>query len=294
MSAKYSQARYLLASLIKVLSFQPKSCPACWSGATLRVKTKYLVTSLHLCTNCRLMFRYPKDDGAENRAFYQWAYRENHVTALPNELELARLLERNFSDTDNDFTSYLKVLQALAGKAGLKVLDFGCSWGYGTHQLRQAGYDAVGFEISEPRAQYGQKNLGLTIVSDPTEAATIFMRAFDIILASHILEHLPNLHGVFEWLEGLMKPGALFIAFCPNGNLERAKQGTKIHRLWGKKHPLLLDAAFLEKKFTQLGWTSRFASSPYDLAKIRRWPEDDLDSSSPLLGDELLAVAWKP
>ena len=240
------------------------------------------------------MFRYPKDNTAENHSFYQWTYQENHVTALPDEKELALLLRSNFTGTDKDFTPYLRVLQTLAKKSGLKVLDFGCSWGYGTHQLRQAGYDAVGFEISRPRAQYGRSNLGLTIVRDLTEAATVFVRAFDLILASHVLEHLPALNGVFEWLEGLMKPGAIFIAFCPNGNLERAKEGDKIHRLWGKKHPLLLDAAFLQKKFTQLGWTSHFASSPYDLAKIGRWPEGDSDPLPALLGDELLAAAWKP
>lgn len=294
MTGKYSQAGYLTASLKKVLNFQSKSCPACWSGATLRVKTKYLVTSLRLCTSCGLMFRYPKDNGAENHTFYQWTYQEYHVTALPNEEELALLLERNFSDTDKDFTPYLKVLQTLAGKPGLKVLDFGCSWGYGTYQVRQAGYDAIGFEISEPRAQFGRENLELTILSDRTEAATVFTRAFDIVLASHVLEHLPSLSGVFEWLDAMMKPGALFIVFCPNGNLERAKKGAKIHRLWGKKHPLLLDAAFLEKKFTQLGWTSRFASSPFDLNRISRWPEDNQEPLSSLLGDELLAAAWKP
>uniref|UniRef100_A0A7C3SIA5 Class I SAM-dependent methyltransferase n=1 Tax=Desulfobacca acetoxidans TaxID=60893 RepID=A0A7C3SIA5_9BACT len=291
-SGSHSRFGYLAASLKKVLTFQPKSCPACWSGATLRLKTKHLITSLRLCTSCRLMFRYPKDDGGGNFAFYPHPYRENH-TPLPDSEELGLLLENNFSNTGLDFSLYLKVMQALAIKPRMKVLDFGCSWGYGTYQLCQAGYDAVGFEIRKPQAQFGQKCLGLTIFRDPLETATVFMRTFDLILASHVLEHLPYLHGVFEWLEGLMKPGALLIAFCPNGNLERARNGAQIHQLWGQKRPLLLDASFLQTKFAQLGWTSRFASSPYDLNRISRWPEEDSDPA-PLLGEELLAVAWKP
>jgi 2-polyprenyl-3-methyl-5-hydroxy-6-metoxy-1,4-benzoquinol methylase len=294
MAWDFPKMGYLAASLKKLLSFQPKSCPTCWSGTTSHVKTKYLVTSLRLCTSCHLMFRYPKDAISATRTYFQWSYQEKHVTELPREEELPSRLESNFSHTNRDFTPYLAVLPALKGKPGMKVLDFGCSWGYGAYQLRQAGYDAIGFEISEPRAEYGKRNLGLTIISDRTEAATIFVRAFDLILACHVLEHLPSLNGVFEWLDALMKPGALFIAFCPNGNLERAKVGAKMHKLWGQKHPLLLDAAFLQKRFSQLGWTSRFASSPYDLTRISRWPEDDPDPLPALLGDELLAVAWKP
>ncbi len=290
MALNFPNLGYLAASLKKLLTLQPKTCPACWSGTTSHIRTKFLVTSLRLCKNCHLMFRYPKDVHLDN---YQWSYHERHVTELPDEEELAYLLETNFSHSNKDFTPYLTVLHTLQCKPGIKVLDFGCSWGYGTYQLRQAGYDALGYEISEPRTHFGREKLGLTFLSDRTEAAVRLYQSFDVILAINVLEHLPSLNGVFEWLEALMKPGALLVAFCPNGNLERAQMGANIHRLWGHNYPLLLDAAFLEKRFTRLGWTSRFASSPYDLTKISRWPEEVSDPFPTLLGDELLAVAWK-
>ncbi len=285
---------YLTASLKKLLTRQSADCPVCASPRTTRLKTKYLVTSLRLCPECRLMFRYPKDGVADNLTFYQRSYREGPITDLPDEGELKALLHQNAPRPDRDFTPRLAVLQALGVKPGLKILDFGCSWGYGAHQLRQAGYDAIGFEISAPRAHFGRKNLGLAIFSDPPALSEAHVGSFDLILAVHVLEHLPDLGETLAWFDALMKPGALLVAFCPNGNLARNKPGVDLHRLWGRKHPLLLDPAFFQRRFARRGWTCRLASSPYDLAALSRWPGDSPETPPPLLGDELLTVAWKP
>jgi 2-polyprenyl-3-methyl-5-hydroxy-6-metoxy-1,4-benzoquinol methylase len=284
---------YLTASLQKLLARQPADCPVCGSHRTTHLKAKYLVTSLRLCADCRLMFRYPKDRVADNLAFYQHSYREAHITDLPDSRDLAALLRQNAPRPDWDFTPRLAVLQTLGVKPGLKILDFGCSWGYGAHQLRRAGYDAVGFEISAPRARFGRENLGLAIFSNRLELTRAHARSFDAILAVHVLEHLPDLGETMAWFDALMKPGARLVAFCPNGNLKRAQLGVNLHRLWGRKHPLLLDAAFFQNRFAHLGWPCCVASSPYDLAATSRWPDDTPNPPPSLVGDELLAVAWK-
>ena len=72
------------------------------------------------------------------------------------------LKQWNFSGTPRDINTWIGVLQFL--RPGGRVLDFGCSWGYGTYQLRQAGFDAVGFEVSRPRAKFGREKLGLNII----------------------------------------------------------------------------------------------------------------------------------
>lgn len=285
---------YLMSSFKKLLSRQPAHCPVCGSPRTTHLKSKYLVTSLRLCNHCRLMFRYPKDRDADSHDFYQHSYQENRLTDLPDDGELAALLQENIPRLEWSFTPRLAVLQALGVKPGLKILDFGCSWGYGTHQLRGAGYDALGFEISALRARFGQEKLGLAIFSNRLELTCAHACSFDVILAAHVLEHLPVLGETLDWFDVLLKPRGLLVSFVPNGNLERARLGVNLHRLWGRKHPLLLDAAFFQRHFARRGWPCRFASSPYDLVALSRWPDGNPGSSLPLLGDELLAVAWKP
>lgn len=79
---------------------------------------------------------------------------------------------------------------AMAGMpADSRVLDFGANWGYGVWQLRQAGFSAIGYELSEPRAAYSTR-LGVEIFTDWSE---IQGRApFDVVFSSHVLEHTPD------------------------------------------------------------------------------------------------------
>jgi hypothetical protein len=89
------------------------------------------------------MFRYPQDDDAENKGFYQNNYIQQTVTELPKKEELSAHIDKHFVKVGRDLTDHLKVIQALAPKG--RVLDYGCSWGYCVHQFHGNGYDAAGF-----------------------------------------------------------------------------------------------------------------------------------------------------
>lgn len=60
-----------------------------------------------------------------------------------------------------------------------RVLDFGCSRGCGVHQLKQAGYDAFGFEISRPRAELGRCELGVEILDKLEDLQHILLQSID-------------------------------------------------------------------------------------------------------------------
>ncbi len=64
-------------------ALQSSSCPYCGSHATSLMERKHLVLQLRKCEACKLQYRFPKDDAAENYHFYQDAYRESAVTELP-------------------------------------------------------------------------------------------------------------------------------------------------------------------------------------------------------------------
>ena len=133
-------------------------------------------------------------------------------------------------------------------KPNAKVLDYGCSWGYGVYQLCTAGYNTVGYEISVPRMRYGIEKLGITGFTDVGKITG----DLDVFFSAHVLEHVPDLNAVFDVAKKLLKPGGIFIAVTPNGSVSfRKKMPFNFHRLWGKVHPILLTDEFITANLNQ-------------------------------------------
>jgi len=86
----------------------------------------------------------------------------------------------------------------------MRVLDFGASWGCGTWQLKDAGYETVGFEIGRTRARYARPEPAVSVWSDPQQIEGLF----DIHFWSHVMEHVPNLLDTFRQAMSWLKPGA--------------------------------------------------------------------------------------
>jgi hypothetical protein len=149
---------YFVDSARKRLSGLPIKCPSCGGMESGLVQRKYVVTELRKCSSCRLLFRYPGDSGDDNQEFYQVGYSQGPTTELPSPSQLSVFLKNGFRSDDPTITAYLnysrcvEILRSLDVPVGARVVDFGSSWGYGTLQFQKAGYEAIGYEISEPRA----------------------------------------------------------------------------------------------------------------------------------------------
>ena len=281
-----------LAFLLRVvgqrIGGQDVDCPYCGQSDTHVIGTKRLVLQLRRCAGCHLMFRWPKDTSEFNRRFYQRQYREGITTDVPDKAPLENLKASMFSGTEKALAEKIALLKILVPHG--RVLDFGCSWGYGTLQLAAAGYDAVGFEISEPRAEFGRVNMGLTMISTEAELDKC-AESFDAVFASHVLEHVPAPAAVFDRIASLLKPDGLLLAFVPNcGGDEARRLGVEWGPMCCEKHPLAFDAAFLEGALAKHGLRAITFSDPYapqDL--IACW--DRLATPRNLHGAELMVVA---
>jgi 2-polyprenyl-3-methyl-5-hydroxy-6-metoxy-1,4-benzoquinol methylase len=237
------------------------------------------------------MFRWPKDTPDWNRRFYQSRYREGLVTELPDQRAPQVAGAQLPDEASRWFAPKLAILKALL-PAG-RVLDYGSSWGYCTFQIKNAGYDAVGFEISQPRANFGSTRLGLTIIDD-RETLERHAGRFDLILASHVLEHLPSLAGVFDQFRLLLKPTGALLLFVPNcGSAKARRLGARWGPMCCEKHPLAFEASFFEQSLPRHGYTGvRIFSDPYDAPTIAR----AVNSQAPrgdLSGDELMVWAQR-
>jgi 2-polyprenyl-3-methyl-5-hydroxy-6-metoxy-1,4-benzoquinol methylase len=282
-----SKVRFLSHVLYGHLAARQRDCPFCGSLRTVTIGKKHLILELRRCADCGLMFRWPKDTAELNRWFYEFAYREGMTTDLPDEQDLLTLKQGVFAGTDKDFSEKIELLRVAV--PGGRVLDYGCSWGYGTFQLMSAGYDVIGLEISRRRAEFGRTRLGLNIVNG-LEAIAEMRGSFDAIFASHVLEHLPALHGIFEQFTSLLRPAGSLIAFVPNGGGRNAlRLGPKWGPMCCEKHPLAFDSAFFTRVLPKYGFAVKTFTEPYRASAI----SGSTTGPGDLMGDELMVWARK-
>ena len=102
-----------------------------------------------------------------------------------------------------------------AGRSS-RILDVGCSGGATIRRLRREGYaDVVGIDLS-PEAIARCRRAGLQDVHEMDAQRPEFPdQSFDVILASDILEHVPDeAAAVRAWFR-LLRPDGLLVALVP-------------------------------------------------------------------------------
>ncbi len=264
---------------------QEKHCPCCGGRLSRSVDRKFFYT-LECCGNCQILYRYPFDSPERMWRFYQQEYSQGGLTTeLPTQAELKRLLKENFLGTSKDFSQVIAILKALDLAPGARLLDYGANWGYGTVQLQKAGYRTEAFEISKPRAEFG-RNLGLEIQTDLAK----IQGPFDGIYSGHVLEHVPNPLASLQQQLDLVLPGGFIIAHTPNGSQERISCSfPSFHKHWGKVHPVLLGAEFIQRNFSG---HPCYLSSGNDLTALQKWSQAK-SSTGDLDGAEILIIVKK-
>jgi SAM-dependent methyltransferase len=280
-----TKLNYLMTCASKLTTKERFFCPSCGSENATTIARKYVVTALRRCSRCELLFRAPTTTSAENEAFYQETYSQGFTSDTPGDAALRELISTNFAGSEKDYTNYIKVLAALGGKPADRLLDFGCSWGYGSYQLKKYGYDVTAFEISKPRCRYAREKLG---VAAHDKLEDVKGDGFDIFFSAHVLEHVPAISDVFALAQKKLKKGGLFLAFTPNGsNAYRNRQDGAWGQLWGMVHPNFLDDRFYKKAFPDVLLTS----DPYDYREIsEQWAGGKTSSKLKLDGVELMAA----
>jgi SAM-dependent methyltransferase len=215
----------------------------------------------------------PKDEAPRSAAFYQEEYTQGFTTDCPSDTVLASLVASRFADSEKDFTPYVEVLRAAGLRAGDAILDFGCSWGYGSWQLREAGFYVYSYEISKPRARYAKDKLSCDIV----ESVEGLRGRLKCVFSAHVIEHLPDPNLLWNIATTILEDGGLLVSFCPNGDpgLEGIYGTLRYHQLWGKVHPLLITSNFLQKSSEKHGYRACVYRSPYNLGVIAARSADD-------------------
>jgi SAM-dependent methyltransferase len=283
---------YFLASAVRAFDSNRGRCPSCDAIEHETIMRKYVVTSLRRCANCQLMYRFPTDPQEQSEAFYDdgatEGYEQGFTTTLPSDEELNALLKSGFAEHEKDYSYFIDLLNAIK-PAPARVFDFGCSWGYGSWQIGQAGYDVRSYEISNRRRGFAIDKLG--VAADTEFPVADAAGAFDIFFSSHVLEHLPALQDKVAAGAAYLRPGGTLVAITPNGaDAFRQADPSSWRRLWGEVHPNLLDEVYFK---TLAGDRPYFiASTPVNAGRLAGWSAGEFESRivEDLTSDEIFVA----
>lgn len=100
----------------------------------------------------------------------------------------------------------------------LAFLDVGCGMGGYLLAAQVLGFDAIGFEPSSDHAHVATDLLHLRVINDYFSPDLVGDQRFDVIMLSHVIEHIYRPVEVVRALVGKLKRGGILIIVTPNSD----------------------------------------------------------------------------
>jgi 2-polyprenyl-3-methyl-5-hydroxy-6-metoxy-1,4-benzoquinol methylase len=165
------------------------------------------------CKHCGLVQRNPQPDKNEILARYSDTYGNDYLSyELENEAAFLNLQQLALKDAG--FSKLEKTFFPAGGQLRAdspSILDIGCATGALLASLRDNGWRVTGVEIS-PGGLYAKNERKLDVRNIPLEENNFPDGSFDIVLASHLIEHLNEPKTFLEETYRILKNnGYLFI-----------------------------------------------------------------------------------
>ncbi len=177
------------------------------------------------CDNCSVVYQHPLPPPIAIESIYN----QNNSDYFISEVKNSNFLEgENWLRGSAQFfifrlqKYYRKPLQDAS------VLDFGCGTGIVLDELQKLGAQCTGVEMSPWACRYGRERFGLTMLNEDIMTVNLVPESFDIIVMSHVIEHLPNPSLIVSRLTTLLKRGGILMICTPYSESIGA-------RLFGKK-----------------------------------------------------------
>jgi len=97
-------------------------------------------------------------------------------------------------------------------------LDVGSGMGRYLIAGQRLGFEVLGFEPSMDHARVATEHFKLPVVNDYFSADRVNGRKFDLIILSHVIEHIYDPKSFIRELVDVLRPGGALIVITPNNN----------------------------------------------------------------------------
>ncbi|MFZ5448072.1 MAG: class I SAM-dependent methyltransferase [Thermodesulfobacteriota bacterium] len=188
---------------------QTTLCPICEHGSTSLVnrrRDRGLIITTVECRQCGLVFHNPviedRDRQKEAISSRQW-----HTGAVDNARQLRKLEKR--------WRLQWPMIQPIFPPGG-RVLEIGCGLGLVGGKLKSLGAQVWAVEPDPDQAAYARQHYGLEVVPLHFEDVSFDAQQFDLILASHVIEHFPDPLAFLQQVRTYAHPDTRLFLETPN------------------------------------------------------------------------------
>ncbi len=161
-----------------------------------------------ICKDCGLVFASPILDEATYNAYYtSFSNYENPQSGGVNSNEDKAKFERMYAFIAERFEPGFKG----------RVLDIGCSVAYGLYLFKQQGWDVVGLDPSERCKDLSKQLYDVDVITGLFSNDVLEQESgFDVVILSHVLEHLVAPESIVLQLRKLLTPNGKIYIEVPN------------------------------------------------------------------------------
>lgn len=157
------------------------------------------------CLNCGLIYLNPQPEPEELSQYYPEGYEPYNV----KENFIVNWVKERIVKSD------IKRIKRLIGEK-VEVLELGCASGEYLAALQDmGGFRVKGVELS-PYAATKANEKGLDVFCGTLEEAKFRDESFDLVVARHVLEHLPDPCATLSEINQILRQGGKFLAIVPN------------------------------------------------------------------------------
>jgi len=217
-------------------------CPICSSQniGFVSKHNNFPDTGIWFCSLCNYWFGYPEPDGLELERYYDETYSPFRRRYFGEEYYV--LMERRAQAQIRFISDCLSRSSISSSLRGWKIIDWGCGVGALVAALQHRGAEAVGYDSDFEAIDVGQKRWGANISVNSSYDLSLFQGQFDLLLLSHVVEHLSDIRQTLRGLLKVLRPGGFVFIEVPNcfGEMFLPEMDTESHLHFFSKQSLIL------------------------------------------------------
>jgi 2-polyprenyl-3-methyl-5-hydroxy-6-metoxy-1,4-benzoquinol methylase len=188
-------------------------CPAC-GDPQYAVLARFPTRTYARCARCSLvhLFSFAKEEKKYGEEYFFSEYKAQY----------GRTYLEDFNRIKAACRIRLKTIAELVpGRDKRSVLDIGCAYGPFLSACQEAGFDAIGLDISQNAVDHVNKELGLKALAADFERADLARypewRDFKAVTMWYVIEHFRDLDAVLGKVNAVLGGSGIFAFSTPNG-----------------------------------------------------------------------------